>query len=184
MRAQCGLGFLFRAVGCSWLLLSIACEGSQEVAARPALTREQLLDPTQCKDCHPKHYNEWSASMHAYASKDPVFLAMNRRGQEESGGTLGPFCVNCHMPMAVQENKITDFAHPEQVPENLQGITCYFCHNAISVEADHSNAKVNLANDTTMRAAIDRAQIPSVHKVQYSKNHSPLELDSSLMCGT
>src|SRR5688572_17420291 len=47
------------------------------------LTREQLLDPEACKDCHPRHYREWKSSMHAYAADDPVFLAMNQRGQEE-----------------------------------------------------------------------------------------------------
>ena len=43
------------------------------------LTREQLLDPEACKDCHPRHYREWTSSMHAYAADDPVFLAMNQR---------------------------------------------------------------------------------------------------------
>jgi hypothetical protein len=43
---------------------------------------------------------------------------------------------------------------------------------------------IDLANDTTMRAAIPGALIPSVHKVQRSKNHDPNALESSLMCGT
>jgi len=32
---------------------------------------EKLKDPEACKDCHPKHYESWSGSMHAYASDDP-----------------------------------------------------------------------------------------------------------------
>ena len=40
--------------------------------------------------------------MHAYAAEDPVFLAMNARGQRETKGALGDFCVKCHAPMAVQ----------------------------------------------------------------------------------
>ena len=34
-----------------------------------------------------------------------VFLAMNERGQRETGGQLGPFCVNCHAPLAVRASK-------------------------------------------------------------------------------
>jgi Cytochrome c554 and c-prime len=174
-----------------WLLVTclvglgmLACDGSSESAVRPALTRDELLNPETCKDCHPKHYTEWSASMHAYASKDPVFLAMNKRGQEETNGTLGKFCVQCHMPMALHENKIADFANVEQVPEALQGVTCYFCHNATSVGVPHNNANITLGDDNIMRAALDHALIPSVHKVQFSNNHDPEVKDSSVMCGT
>ena len=71
-------------------------------------SRAELLDPATCAACHAKHYDEWSASMHAYASRDPVFLAMNRRGQEETSGALGSFCVNCHAPMAVREGATVD----------------------------------------------------------------------------
>ena len=41
----------------------------------PKFAVDKLEDPTTCMDCHPKHYKEWSGSMHAYASDDPVFLA-------------------------------------------------------------------------------------------------------------
>lgn len=180
MRGSAWLGPLFASV----CLALAACEGSAENTARPALTREELMNPETCKDCHPKHYAEWSASMHAYASTDPVFLAMNKRGQEETNGSLQDFCVKCHMPMAVAEQKIPDLTNLESVPEHLQGVTCYFCHNAVSVGSDHFNGNIQLAHDTTMRAAINRAQIPSVHKVAFSDNHNPSSLNSSIMCGT
>ena len=32
---------------------------------------------------------QWSGSMHAYAADDPVFVAMNKRGQRETNGELG-----------------------------------------------------------------------------------------------
>ena len=60
---------------------------------------EQLQDPATCGGCHPQHYAQWAGSMHAYASDDPVFVALNRRGQREAH--LGAFCVRCHAPMAV-----------------------------------------------------------------------------------
>src|SRR5262245_53444057 len=105
---------------CWVVLMSLAaCQSATD--ERPALTRQELLNPDSCKDCHPKHYREWSASMHAYAAKDPVFIAMNKRGQDETGGALREFCVNCHAPMAVRENAITDFSDLSKVPEQLQG---------------------------------------------------------------
>ena len=68
----------------------------------------ELYDSKRCATCHPKHYAEWSASMHAYAAEDPVFLAMNRRGQEATHGELGSLCVNCHAPLAVRLGLTTD----------------------------------------------------------------------------
>src|SRR5690348_16748338 len=85
----------------------LACKADAP-PAQPTLTREQLMDPETCKDCHPKHYEEWRSSMHAYASKDPVFRAMNEQGQDETDGDLGPFCVKCHAPMAVKEGETVD----------------------------------------------------------------------------
>lgn len=187
-------GMRARAVYPSWpsvLLAGVcmavaACDSNETTAVspRPALTREELLNPETCKDCHPKHYVEWSASMHAYSSKDPVFLAMNKRGQEETDGKLGDFCVQCHAPMALREGKIADLTKIEEVPEQLQGVTCYFCHTAESVGTDHFNNNITLATDNKMRAALDRAQIPSVHGVKYSSNHDSRSADSSVMCGT
>src|SRR3954462_5050280 len=93
------------------------------------MTREQLLDPNSCASCHPKQYADWAGSMHAYASHDPVFLAMNKRGQRETQGTLGDFCIKCHAPMALREGKTTDGLNIESVPAQYRGVTCFFCHS-------------------------------------------------------
>src|SRR5688572_21546179 len=37
---------------------------------KPTATLEQLKDPETCKECHARHYREWSGSMHAYAAED------------------------------------------------------------------------------------------------------------------
>ena len=90
------------------LIFTFGMGCSSEEDAGPSLTREQLMDPETCKGCHERHYREWAGSMHAYAADDPVFVAMNRRGQEETDGALGDFCVNCHAPLAVREGATRD----------------------------------------------------------------------------
>jgi hypothetical protein len=171
---------LSASLALTWIVA--ACGGDDD-GVSPALTRAQLLDPESCKGCHPNHYEEWSASMHAYASKDPVFIAMNKRGQDEA--QLGEFCVQCHAPMAVREKKIRDFSDLSDVDEHLQGVTCYFCHNAVRVRG-HNNAQLDLANDTTMRAALPDPLEPPAHGVPRtpSTHHDRFSPDSSSLCGS
>src|SRR5262249_55667740 len=115
------------------ILAAIGCSGSDQTE----LTRDQLLDPQSCAGSHQEQFNDWAGSMHAYASTDPVFRAMNKRGQRETNGALGKFCVNCHAPMAVREGATTDGLNLDQVPDKLKGVTCYFCHSMESITGTH-----------------------------------------------
>jgi hypothetical protein len=158
-----------------------AC-GSSGAGEGPTLSRSELLDPQTCRSCHADHYREWAGSMHAYASRDPVFLAMNRRGQEETGGALGAFCVNCHAPLAVREGATDDGTNLEQVPAALQGVTCYYCHNVDAVVGEHNNA-LELANDRIMRGRISDPRPSSAHGSRFSELLSGAEPESARMCG-
>ena len=86
------------AVG-TWVAFAAGC--ADEVRPIRVLDVEALTDPATCQQCHAEQYAQWSGSMHAYAAEDPVFRAMNARGQRESQGALGSFCVNCHAPDAL-----------------------------------------------------------------------------------
>ncbi|MDB4985796.1 MAG: cytochrome c family protein [Myxococcaceae bacterium] len=152
-------------------------------ASLPSLTRAELLDPLQCKSCHPNHYREWASSMHAYSSQDPVFLAMNRRGQRETQGALGDFCVRCHAPMAVREGRTTDGLNLDEVPAELRGVTCYFCHNATGAEQAFNN-HLTLADDDSMRGGIHVPLASSAHRAEYSAFHDRNQAASSSMCGS
>ncbi|MBA2542436.1 MAG: hypothetical protein H0V17_22535 [Deltaproteobacteria bacterium] len=148
-----------------------------------ALSVEQLRDPGTCKQCHPQHFAQWSGSMHAYASEDPVFVAMNKRGQRETNNTLGDFCVRCHAPMAVElglTNGI-DF-DPATLPAEAKGITCYFCHNVDSVGELHNNGLI-LANDQTMRGGV---KDPVKNSAHFSKYDAKMDSDvnESELCGS
>lgn len=172
------------------LIVSTLCAGS--TGCQPAdtdspeaglLTREQLLDPEECRACHPAHYEDWASSMHAYAALDPVFIAMNQRGQRETGGQLGDFCVNCHAPMAVREGATKDGLNLAALPAKLKGVTCYYCHNALSV-GKHFNNDIQLANDHTMRAALDDPRRSPAHGVAYGALQDSNRRESSALCGS
>src|SRR6185436_8633836 len=108
------------------LLSAALLSGCADQAPQPKpeyLARDALLRPETCKSCHSTHYQEWAGSMHAYASLDPVFLAMNRRGQEETDGKLGGFCVGCHAPLALREGATSDGLNLAELPPHLQGVT-------------------------------------------------------------
>jgi hypothetical protein len=161
-------------------VLIVAC-GSEHGAVERA-SREQLLDPEFCGDCHAEHYAEWSASMHAYASRDPVFLAMNRRGQEETDGALGSFCVNCHAPMAVREGETSDGLNLESVPDSLQGVGCYACHNVEAVEGDHNNP-LRLSDDAVLRGRLRDPVRGAPHDSEYSPLLAGDRVESAALCG-
>lgn len=158
------------------VLLALGCSGER-------LSREEMMDPAACQRCHAEHYQEWSGSMHAYASEDPVFRAMNERGQRETNGELGDFCVQCHAPLAVREGYTDDGLNLDDVPEHMHGVTCYFCHQVVEVEGTHNNPLV-LADDRTMRGGISDPVKPHAHKVEYSILHDRNEPESSEMCGS
>jgi hypothetical protein len=145
-------------------------------------TRDELLDPMTCAQCHQNHFEDWSGSMHAYASEDPVFRAMNARGQRETNGQLGTFCVNCHAPMAVHEGATTDGLNLDQVPTALHGVTCFFCHTVESVQGTHNNP-LQLASDITMRGEYSDPVANTAHPATYSPLHDRNSLASATLCG-
>ncbi len=152
----------------------------------PEIPAEQLRDPTTCSECHQQTFQEWSGSMHAYSSVDPVFRAMNARGQKETNGELGDFCVKCHAPMAVARGLTTDGLNLDSIPREYQGVTCYFCHDTQDVTGDHDNPLV-LANDGIMRGPVESPLVFG-HKGEYSAwfddNVDSAGFKSSRLCGS
>jgi len=133
--------------------------------------------------------------MHAYAARDPVFIAMNERGQKETSGQLGDFCVKCHAPMALELGLTTDGLNlPDLTDPNARGVTCYFCHDIEAVNGDHDRALV-LAHDKTMRGGLGggthaddprnaaAAAANSAHRSRYSALHDASSASSASLCG-
>jgi hypothetical protein len=147
---------------------------------QPTFTVAQLKNPETCKDCHPKQYQDWSGSMHAYATDDPLFIAMNKRGQEAQ---IGPFCVKCHAPMAVHEGMNDGPIDLATLPKQLHGITCYFCHNVDAVLDTHDNP-LHLTDDNTMRGQYTDPVRNKAHKSEYSTFIDRDRSESAAMCGS
>src|ERR1700733_12375403 len=156
-----------------------ACGGGDQTV----LSAEQLQDPATCLQCHPQHHGQWSGSMHAYASVDPVFVAMNKRGQRETSNQLGTFCVQCHAPMAVALGVTngTDF-DPAKLTPATTGVTCYFCHDVAKVNGDHNNP-IQLAMDSTMHGGLTNPVSSPAHHSVYDPIMDSDSNDSS-MCGS
>jgi len=178
-RAASGV-LVFGAVA---VTVSVACSSSSSPGPT-YLTRDALLDPQTCAQCHKTYYDDWSGSMHAYASEDPVFVAMNKRGQRETNGQLGTFCVNCHAPMAVHEGATTDGQNLAELPSKLHGVTCFFCHTVEAVQGTHNNPLV-LESDggITMLGEYSDPVPNTAHPAAYSVLHDREYLQSSPLCG-
>lgn len=154
-----------------------ACEQAEEGPPK------RLLDASECKECHPDHYQQWLGSMHAYASEDPMFLAMNARGQRETGGELGDFCVKCHAPVAVALGATKDGLNLDELAPELKGVTCYFCHNVATIEGTHDNPITLAMNDVLVGEISDPVDNPH-HRSDYSPALDGTTLESGKMCGS
>ncbi len=176
-----------RLLGIIVLLSVWSCQSETTEPTEPepekSLSAEELMDPTACQECHPKHFTEWSGSMHAYASFDPVFRAMNQRAQRETGGEIGDFCVGCHAPMALALGLTEDGLNLESVPAYAQGVTCYVCHSVDGIEQLHNNGLV-LATDGVLRGGIKDPVDNPAHASAYSPYLDREELKSSDLCGS
>jgi hypothetical protein len=168
----------------SALVVAVALAGCGAETAPPSpstyLDRESLLDPETCASCHQKHYDEWASSMHAHAADDPLFLAMNARGQREAA--IGDFCVKCHAPMAVRTGATSDGLNLGELPQKLKGVTCYFCHSVEAVSGSHDNP-LELADDGVMRGEYADPVPSTAHRSAGSSLHDRDRLESASLCG-
>jgi len=147
------------------------------------LTPEELRDPNMCVSCHPAQVADWSRSMHAYASDDPVFIAMNKRGQHDTNGALGDFCVKCHAPVAVHDGATKDGLNLDSLPASQHGVTCFFCHSEQSVDGAHNNP-LTLATDGKMVGPISNPASGAPHPSGYSALLDGSQQESAGACGS
>lgn len=83
---------------------------------------------TECAECHPRQYRQWSTSPHAYAQLSPVFNAMSGTLIKLSNGTTGDFCIRCHNPTGMARDEPVFTANANRHPVSREGVTCVTCH--------------------------------------------------------
>ncbi len=150
---------------------------------------EDFSSATECQDCHPNHYEEWSASMHAYSVTDPVWFKLQQNEQvthEAQGIILGDFCIQCHSPIAALTNAITDHKNltPEVIsalpPQIQEGVTCDVCHTLThlpestdiqTAEQNFETADFKFYMDGTRYSIIDNPQKNSFHESEYHEGY-------------
>jgi hypothetical protein len=166
------------------LSLPAACGGGRGGGpSNTSLTPAELKDPQACQSCHPTQFAEWSRSMHAYAADDPIFIAMNQRGQRETSGALGDFCVKCHAPVAVRDGLTTDGQNLAALPAAVRGVTCFFCHAAESISGTHNNP-LTLATDGRLFGPIADPVAGAPHLSAYSPLFDGTQAESAAACGS
>ena len=83
---------------------------------------------TECGECHPTQYRQWSVSQHAYAQLSPVFNTMQGAIASLTNGTLGDFCERCHNQVGMNLGEPTFDTNIDRHPTSREGISCVVCH--------------------------------------------------------
>lgn len=94
-----------------------------------------------CAKCHPKVYEEWRGSAHAYAGISPMFNKFEMAIAQLSSGTVGTFCLRCHAPVAMhlgrpREASLIDYEHVLR-----EGVTCVACHRVAEAYNRHNGER-------------------------------------------
>ncbi len=98
------------------------------LAHRELFSKNCYPSASECAKCHPKQYDEWRMSSHAYAFVSPMFQKFEQKIYDLSRGTVGYFCQRCHAPVATAMFESRDTPLWEQSRAAREGISCIACH--------------------------------------------------------
>jgi len=121
----------------------------------PALTRsatgnhipaDTLMMDQYCASCHADVHDQWSQSVHRFASfNNPVYLMAVRNTREfslERDGNVDAarFCAACHDPVPMLSGAFDDPAFDDvNHPTSQAGITCTSCHAITHINSPRGN---------------------------------------------
>ena len=91
-------------------------------------TEAKYPSANTCATCHPKQYDEWSVSQHAYAQLSPVYMAFQTAVNMLTSATNGDFCIRCHTPVGMNIGETPFGTNLDRSPASREGITCVVCH--------------------------------------------------------
>jgi hypothetical protein len=85
--------------------------------------------------------------------------------------------------MAVRDGLTTDGLNLDELPQEYQGVTCYFCHSIDEVTGNH-NAAVSLADDLVLRGGLQNPLRNNAHRSEYAEIMDRNRLPSADVCGS
>ena len=148
----------------------------------PQLSAQALANPESCRSCHESAVREWEGSMHAYASEDPIFVAMNRKMLREAKDVPKDTCTRCHAPYAARLGLLPEGTGAESLPTEHKGVTCIFCHSIDAVTGVHGGA-VRTASDGLMQGGLRDPSPGAPHAAAYSALHDRESRNAASACG-
>jgi len=96
--------------------------------------------PQDCQGCHPDHYDEWSASMHAYTTHSPIFFSYKSETLLDHPVVGDNFCNQCHNPVAyLTDTDLSEFETVEDFQTSdiedvlKRGVSCDICHTVTGI---------------------------------------------------
>lgn len=155
-----------------------------------------------CAKCHPRHYEQWSISQHAYAQLSPIYHTFQAALNKLTNNTNGDFCIRCHTPVGMNIDEPLFMNNMDRHPTSREGITCISCHRVdkklgkISgrlpiIQGDVTQPVFGpLGNDNLMEVLKNAAElkITTDPNVRGRKIHSAVSqfkfLNASGFCGT
>jgi len=93
-----------------------------------ALADSLYPSATVCAQCHPRQFEQWSYSSHAYATMSPMFNKFEQAINNLAQGTTNYFCLRCHASVGTALGERRDIALWERSKAAREGITCISCH--------------------------------------------------------
>lgn len=85
---------------------------------------------SDCAECHPDHYQEWTDSRHAKSVSNPLFEEFKSKTMAEFGNEGEKFCQQCHDPVKIiAEDKNGDSIQNEF----SHGVSCDVCHSMVQL---------------------------------------------------
>lgn len=91
-------------------------------------TEDVYPSAESCRKCHPSQYDQWRSSGHAYSAVSPMFHQFNDAMVQYTRGTVGSFCVRCHLPVGTQMGYQAHHNVLDAEPVVREGVTCIACH--------------------------------------------------------
>ena len=98
------------------------------IAHNNLLVSNEFPSASQCAECHPGQYRQWSVSQHAYAQLSPVFNSMSERMNRLANGSNGDFCIRCHNEAGMAIKEKIFIPNADRLPVTREGISCIVCH--------------------------------------------------------